>query len=144
MFFSNSDHSFIVIFFVKLEAYRGLILVKTVFSGHIRFFSYGLKRYWPIRLHGSSNCNREFRSRFSNADISGTKRANRNPIRFSKWPKTVLSKCPMSNLDYHHSFTPKIEAQNAVLKRDRISISRQSFKYFSRLCRRIILVFHVK
>ena len=81
-FFSNSDHSFIVIFFVKLEAYRGLILVKTVCSGHIRFFSYGLKRYRPIRLHGSSNFNREFRSRFSNADISGTKRAKRNPIEF--------------------------------------------------------------
>ena len=64
MFFLNSDHSFIVIFFVKLEAYRGLILVKTVCSGHIRLFSYGLKRYRPIRLHGSSNCNREFRSRF--------------------------------------------------------------------------------
>ena len=45
MFFSNSDPSFIVIFFVKLEAYRGLILVKTVCSGHIRFYRYGLKRY---------------------------------------------------------------------------------------------------
>ena len=88
--------------------------------------------------------NWEFWSRFSNANISGTKRANRNPIGFSWRPKAVLFKCPMSNLDYLHSFSLKIEVQNAVLKRDRIYISGQSFKYFSRLCRRIILVFCVK
>ena len=85
--------------------------------------------------------NWEFWSRFSNANISGTKRANRNPIGFSWRPKAVLFKCPMSNRDYLHSFSPKIEVKNAVLKRDRIYISGQSFKYFSHLCRRIILVF---
>ena len=56
-FSPNSEHSFILIFFVKLEAYKGLIWVKTACWSHIRFFSYGLKRYRPIRLHGSSNCN---------------------------------------------------------------------------------------
>ena len=57
MFFSNSDTRFILILFVKLEAYRGLIRAKTALSGHIQFFSYGLKRYRPIILQGSSNCN---------------------------------------------------------------------------------------
>ena len=57
MFFSNSDTRFILILFVKLEAYRGLIRAKTACSGHIRFFSYGSKRFRPIILQGSSNCN---------------------------------------------------------------------------------------
>ena len=56
--FSNSEHVFLLIFFVKLEAYRRLILVKTACSDHIRFFCCGLKQYRPtIRLHSSSKCN---------------------------------------------------------------------------------------
>ena len=55
-FFSNSEHVFILIFFVKLESYRGLILVKTACSDHIRFFCCGLKQYQLIRLHISSKC----------------------------------------------------------------------------------------
>ena len=42
-------------FFVKLESYRGLILVKTACSDHIWFFCCGLKQYRLIRLHISSN-----------------------------------------------------------------------------------------
>ena len=56
-FFSNPEQSFILIFFVKLETHIGLIWVKTACSGRIWFLINGLKRYQPIRLLGSLNCN---------------------------------------------------------------------------------------
>ena len=57
-FFSIRNTFSFWFFFVKLEAYRRLILVKTACSDHIRFFCCGLKQYRPtIRLHSSSKCN---------------------------------------------------------------------------------------
>ena len=47
--------------------------------------------------------NWEFWSRFSNANILRTKRANRNPIGFSWRPKAVIFQYPLSNLTI---FTP--------------------------------------
>ena len=62
---------------------------------------------------GRGRC-RALRDHFSNANISGTKRANRNPIGFSKSRKMDLSDHSMSNFAYLYSFTPKIGTENRV------------------------------
>ena len=54
------------------------------------------------------------RDHFSNVNISGTKRANRNPIGFSKSRKMDLSDQSMSNIAYLYSFTLKNGTENRV------------------------------
>ena len=103
-----------------------------------------LEKIWFLRYLGPSQGRGRFRAlrdHSSKAKISGTKRTNRNQIGFSDRTKTVLSKCPFSNFEPIHSISLEIEAENPVLKQDQIYISGQSFKYFSRLCHRIILIF---
>ena len=76
-----------------------------------------LGKIWFSRYLGSSQgrgrC-RALRDHFLNANISGTIRANRNPIGFSKSRKMDLSDHFMSNFAYLYSFTPKIGTENRV------------------------------
>ena len=82
-------------------------MVKTACLGKIWFSRY----LGPSQGRGRS---RALRDHFSNANISGTKRANRNPIGFSKSRKMDLSDHFMSNFAYLNSFTPKIGTENRV------------------------------
>ena len=82
-------------------------MVQTVCLGKIWFSRY----LGPSQGRGRS---RALRDHFSNANISGTKRANRNPIGFSKSRKMDLSDHLLSNFAYLYSFTPKIGTENRV------------------------------
>ena len=82
-------------------------MVKTACLGKIWFSRY----LGPSQ--GRGRC-RALRDHFSNANISGTKRANRNPIGFSKSRKMDLSDHLLSNFAYLYSFTPKIGTENRV------------------------------